>query len=66
MASNGQLVVPVYLGGANTEDITSYIQVWRGKTIRAPSLENDHEEAEDRIFYHLNHSVKDDGFQKLF
>ena len=38
--------------------------VWRGET-RAPSLKNDHEEADDRIFYHLNHSMKDDGFQKV-
>ena len=65
MTSNGQSDVPVYLGGANTEDITSCIQVWRGETIRVPSLKNDHEEADDRIFYHLNHSIKDDGFQKV-
>ena len=65
MTSNGQLDVPVYLGGANTEDITCCIQVWRGETIRVPSLKNDHEEADDCIFYHLNHSIKDDGFQKV-
>ena len=65
MTSNGQSDVPVYLGGANTEDITSCLQVWRGETIRVPSLKNDHEEADDRIFYHLNHSSKDDGFQKV-
>ena len=66
MTSNGQSDVLVYLGGANTEDITSCIQVWRGETIRVPSLKNDHEEADDRIFYHLNHSIKDDGFHKVF
>ena len=49
MASNGQSDVLVYLGGANTEDITSCIQVWRGETIRVPPLKNDHEEADDRI-----------------
>ena len=65
MTSNGQSDVPVFLGGANTEDITSCIQVWRGEKIRVPSLKNDHEEADDRIFYHLNHSIKDDGLQKV-
>ena len=63
MTSNGQSDIPVYHGGASTEDITSCIQVRRGETIRVPSLKNDHEEADDRIFYHLNHSIKDDGFQ---
>ena len=49
MASNDQSDVLVYLGAANTEDITSCIQVWRGETIRVPPLKNDHEEADDRI-----------------
>ena len=65
MTSNGQSDVPVYPGGANKEDITSCIQVWRGETIRVPSLKNDHEEADDGIFYRLNHSIKDDGFEKV-
>ena len=62
---NGQSGVPVYLGSANAEDIASCIQVWREETIRVPSLKNDHEEADDRIFYHLKHSIKRDGFQKV-
>ena len=65
VTSNGQSDVLVYLGGANTEYITSCIQVQRGETIRVPSLKNDRVEADDRIFYHLNHSIKDDGFQKV-
>ena len=64
MTSNGQSDVPVFHGGANTDGITSCMQVWHGKTIRVPSLKNDHEGANNRIFYHLNHSIKDDGFQK--
>ena len=32
--------------------------------MRVPSLKNDHKEANNRIFYHLNHSIKDNGFQK--
>ena len=63
--SNGQSDVPVYLGGANMEDITSCIQVWFEETIRVPSFKNDHEKVDDCIFYHLNHSIKDDGFQKV-
>ena len=65
MTSNDQSGVPVYLDGANTEDITSCIQVWHEEKIRVPSLKNDNEEADDRIFYHSNHSIKDDGFQKV-
>ena len=49
MTSNDQSDVPVYHGGEITEDITSCIQVWRGETIRVPSLKNGHEEADDRI-----------------
>ena len=64
MTSNGQLDVPVYLGGTNTDDITC-ITVWRGETIRVPSLKNDYEEAYDLIFYHLNHSIKYHSFQKI-
>ena len=59
VTSNGQSGVPVYLSNANMENITSCIQVWRGETTRVPSLKNDYEEADDRIFYHLNHSIKD-------
>ena len=66
ITSNGQLDVPVYLGRKNTEDITSCIPVWRGETVRVPSLKNDYEEANDHIFYHLNHSIKYDSFQKIF
>ena len=36
MTLNGQSGAPLHLGGANTEDITSCIQVWRGETIRLP------------------------------
>ena len=65
MTSNSQSDIPIYLGGANTEDITTRIQVWHGETIRVPSLKNDHEEADDCIFYHFNYSIKDDGFQQV-
>ena len=30
-----------------------------------PSLRNDHEEADDGMMYHLNQSIKDEGFEKV-
>ena len=56
---------PVFLGGSNTENITSCIQVCDGEVIAVPSLRNDHEEADDWMMYHLNQSVKDKGFEKV-
>ena len=41
------------------------MQVWHGETIRVCSLTNDHEEADYRIFHHLNDFIKDDGFQNV-
>ena len=57
--------IPVFLGGANTENITSCIQISDGKVIAVPSLRNDHKEADDRMMYHLNQSTKDEGFEKV-
>ena len=53
--------IPVFLGGANTENITSCIQISDGEVIAVSSLRNDHEEADDRMMYHLNQSFKDEG-----
>ena len=39
--------------------------VEKQETLGVPSLKNNHEEADDRIFYHLNHSIKDESFQKV-
>ena len=57
--------IPVFLGGANTENITSCIQISDGEVIAVPSLGNDHEEADYRMTYHLNQSIKDEGFEKV-
>ena len=60
-----QSKIPIFLGGANTENITSCIQISDGKVIAVPSLRNDHKEADDRMMYHLNQSIKDEGFEKV-
>ena len=57
--------IPVFLGGANTENITSCIQISDGEVMTVPSLGNDHEEADYRMTYHLNQSIKDEGFEKV-
>ena len=33
--------------------------------IAVSSLRNDHEEADDRMMYHLNQLIKDEGFEKV-
>ena len=65
MTFHCQSNIPVFLGGANTENITSCIQISDGEVIAVPSLRNDHEEADDRMMYHLNQSIKDEGFEKV-
>ena len=65
MTFHCQSNIPVFLGGANTENITSCIQISDGEVIAVPSLRNDHEEADDWMMYNLNQSIKDEGFEKV-
>ena len=61
MTFHCQSNIPVFLGGANTENITSCIQISDGEVLAVSSLRNDHEEADDRMMYHLNQSIKYEG-----
>ena len=65
MTFHCQSNIPVFLGSANTENITSCIQISDGEVIAVPSLRNDHEEADDWMMYYLNQSIKDEGFEKV-
>ena len=56
--------VPVYLGEANSEDITSCLKVCDNSITLQRLLKCDHEEADDRMF-HINHAVRVKQFQKI-
>ncbi|XP_057301782.1 uncharacterized protein LOC130636171 isoform X2 [Hydractinia symbiolongicarpus] len=57
--------IPVFLGGANTDDITSCLKLCNGERSVVPSLSNDHEEADDRIMYHVSQSISEERFEKV-
>ena len=65
MTFHCQSNIPVFLGGANAENISSCIQISDGEVIALPSLRNDHKEADVWMMYHLNLSIKDEGFEKV-
>ena len=51
---------PVYLGGANDEDMTSCLKILNNEVSQQPLLKCNHEEADDRILFHINHGVRHD------
>lgn len=65
ITSHCQFDVPVFLGGASAADITSCVQLYGGEVTNVPSLRNDHEEADDRMMYHANQSIKEECFEKV-
>ena len=52
------------VGGSIKEDITSCLKVFRGHALTEKVLECTHEEADDRIFFHVNDVIKRDNFTK--
>ena len=49
---------PIYLGGASAENVTSCWKVSCTEgAVEFESLRNDHEEADDRMLYHINQAV---------
>ena len=57
--------IPVYLGGANREDITSCIQVSGCQTADKPHLKCFHEQVDDMLLFHVNHGVKMSNITKV-
>ena len=55
---------PVFLGGAIQEDVTSCFRVEDSTTTVVHNLKCTHEEADDRMMYHVNHAVQAD-FKKI-
>ena len=56
---------PLYLGGANKEDMTSCYKVVDGNITLQPLLKCTHEEADDRLMFHINHALQIDNFTKV-
>ena len=56
---------PVYLGGANSDDITSCLEISNNEMTQQRQLKCNHEEADDRILFHVNHGVRTAGFSKI-
>ena len=56
---------PLYLGGANKEDITSCFKIVEGIVTMVPILKCCHEEADDRMFFHINHAIRSEGFKTV-
>ena len=52
------------VGGSIKEDITSCLKVFRGHALTEKVLKCTHEEADDRIFFHVNDVIKRDNFTK--
>ena len=58
--------IPTYLGGASAENVTSCWKVSRTEGLmEVGSLQNDHEEADDRMMYHVNQAVNRHQFQRV-
>ena len=53
------------VGGSIKEDITSCLKVFRGCASTEEVLKCTHEEADDRIFFHVNDGIKRDNFTKI-
>ena len=53
---------PVYLGGSYVDDMTSCVLLSNGHITLERLLKCDHDEADDRILFHVNHGVKVENF----
>ena len=56
---------PVYLGGSHLTDLTACMKLVQGNEGYERLLKCDHEEADDRIMFHVNHAVTVDKFRRV-
>ena len=56
---------PLFLGGANKEDITSCYKVYDGNCTAQRFLKCTHEEADDRLLLHITHAINIENFKKV-
>ena len=55
----------VYLDGSHVDDVTSCVLISNGHITLERLLKCDHEEADDRILFHVNHGVKVEKFRSV-
>ena len=56
---------PLFLGGSNVDDLTTCLKLHNGIVQSLHLLKCNHEEADDRIMYHVNNTVAIDNFTRL-
>ena len=56
---------PVYLGGSVPGNITGCIQIIGGVSSNCLDLKCDHEEADERILYHINQAIQYESYTKV-
>ena len=49
---------PIYLGESLTEDICGCLKIVRGHLSTKPSLRCEHEQADDRLTFHIDDAVR--------
>ena len=58
--------MPVYLGGAGEENVTACIRVCSINPSKdVESLRNIHEEADDRMMYHIHQAISEDQIERV-
>ena len=65
LTKNYSEIIPVCLTGSHHGQITSYFKLSDGILTQDHLLKCDHEYADDRIMFHVNHAVKVDRFSKF-
>ena len=55
----------VYLGGSHDEELAMCLHLQNGNAYIVPALNYGHEEADNRIIYHINHAVKVERFSRI-
>ena len=56
---------PIFLAGADRDDITSCITISNGIASSQPLLTCDHGESDDRMLFHADHAIKIENFKKI-
>ena len=58
--------VPWFLGGAHAENVTACMKICSDDELieEVDALRNDHEEADDRMLFHLNQAITDERFER--
>ena len=56
---------PIYLGGACSDDMTTYRILTNGMVENCPLLKCNHEEADDRMVFHVHHGITIDLYTKV-